>query len=220
MSYFYCLRNQVVLTGVMKILLVDDHAIVLDGVQALLSVMPSVQVVGKAAEGKDAIEIIKNEVVNMVITDYSMDGMDGLTLLRCIKTGYPGIKVIMLSMHDEPSIVQEVYAAGVDGYIFKKHTHQELVDAINIVTGGRRYCSPEVDKILMKKLQPETNAQLTDRELDVLKLLIDQLNTRQIADKLAISERTVETHRKNLLRKTNSSNIVGLIKYAHAQNLL
>ncbi len=201
-------------------MLVDDHAIVLDGIQALLSAIPSIQVVGKASDGKEAIEIIKDEEVDMVITDYSMDGMDGLTLLKHIKTGYPHIKVIMLSMHDEPSIVQEVHATGVDGYILKKHTHQELVDAICVVAGGSRYCSPEVDKILMKKLQPEASAQLTDRELDVLKLLIDELNTRQIADKLDISDRTVETHRKNLLRKTNSSNIVGLIKYAHAQNLL
>jgi len=199
--------------------LADDHAIVLDGVQALLSAIPSIQVVGKASDGKEVIEIIKDEEVDMVITDYSMDGMDGLTLIRHIKASSPHIKVIMLSMHDEPSIVQEVYAAGVDGYILKKHTHQELVNAIYVVAGGSRYCSPEVDKILMKKLQPEASAQLTDRELDVLKLLIDELNTRQIADKLDISERTVETHRKNLLRKTNSSNIVGLIKYAHAQNL-
>lgn len=204
----------------LKILLADDHAIILDGIQALVSVIPSIEIVGKASDGKEALDIIRDKQVDMVITDHSMEGMDGLTLVIHIKSAYPHIKVIMLSMHDEPSIVHEVFKAGVDGYVLKRYTHKELINAIDTVASGSPYWSPEINKILIKKPQPEANIQLTDRELDVLKLLIDELSTRQIASKLDISERTVETHRKNLLRKTNSSNIVGLIKYAHAQDLL
>ncbi|MCD6013060.1 MAG: response regulator containing a CheY-like receiver domain and an DNA-binding domain [Flavipsychrobacter sp.] len=203
-----------------NIVLADDHAIVLDGIQALLAAHPSIHVVSKVSDGTEALEVLKNETVDMVLTDYSMDGMDGLALVQNVKKLYPHIKIIMLSMHDEPSIVQEVFRAGVDGYILKKHTHQELINAIEVVSAGGQFKSPEVNKILMKRLQPESSAQLTDRELDVLKLLINELNTRQIAEKLEISERTVETHRKNLLRKTNSLNIVGLVKYAHAHHLI
>lgn len=198
----------------------DDHAIVLDGIQALLVANPMISVVGRASDGAEALNILNHTHANILVTDYSMEGMGGLHLLLNVKKLYPHMKVVMLSMHDEPSIIQEVFRAGVDGYILKKHTHQELIDAINVVANGGQFRSAEINKILMKRLQPEGSAQLTDRELDVLKLLISELNTRQIAAKLDISERTVETHRKNLLRKTNSLNIVGLVKYAHFHNLI
>ncbi len=156
----------------------------------------------------------------MIITDYSMGGMDCMTLIHTIKKKHPAVKIIVMTMHDEASIVQDVLRAGVDGYILKKYTHHELLTAIDLIMEGGQFWSQEINKILLKKLQPEDNAQITDREMEVLGLLINELTSREIAEKLFISERTVDTHRKNLLRKTNSTNIVGLLKYAHAHGLI
>ncbi len=203
----------------LHILLVDDHAIVIDGIAALLSDIPGMHIAGKAANGVEALALLAESRVDIVITDYSMDGMDGLTLVRNIKKLYPATKIIVLSMHDEPTIIQDTLRAGVDGYILKKYTSNELRTAIEIIMAGGQFWSPEINKILLQKLQPDNGAHLTDRELEVLKLLINELNSREIAEKLFISERTVETHRKNLMRKTNAANIVGLIKYATSHGL-
>ncbi|MCW3121924.1 MAG: response regulator containing a CheY-like receiver domain and an DNA-binding domain [Flavipsychrobacter sp.] len=203
-----------------NIILVDDHAIVLDGVEALLGTIPKLKVTGKAANGQAALDLMERETPNMIITDYSMEGMDCLTLIHNIKKNYPGVKIIVMTMHDEPPIVQSVLRAGAEGYILKKYTHHELLTAIEIIAEGGQFWSQEINKILLKKLQPEDTVQITDREMEVLKLLINEMNSRQIAEQLFISERTVDTHRKNLLRKTNSTNIVGLLKYAQAHGLI
>jgi len=206
--------------NITNILLVDDHAIVIDGIESLLKTVPGINIVGKAAGGQEALDIVANGGVDMVITDYSMEDMDGITLIPKIKKTDPGIKIIVLSMHDEPPLVHDVLRAGVDGYILKKHTHHELLMAIEIINEGGQFWSAEVNKMLIRGLKPEENAQITDREMEILKLLTKELNSREIAEKLFISERTVETHRKNLLRKTNSTTTIGLIKYAYQHKLL
>ncbi len=203
-----------------NILLVDDHAIVLDGIASLLSQVPQFNIIGKTTSGHEALEMIAGNMVDVVISDYSMKEMDGCTLARNIKKNHPEIKIIMLSMHDEPSIVQDVLRSGVDSYILKKYTHNELATAINVIMEGGQFWSPEINAILLKKMFPDNNKQLTEREMEVLKLLVNEMSSREIAEQLFISERTVETHRKNLFRKTNSTNIVGLIKYAHSQGLV
>ncbi|MBX2906711.1 MAG: response regulator transcription factor [Taibaiella sp.] len=212
--------NQQVTAGVTRILLVDDHAIVIEGIAALLSGVPGVEVVGKAADGQAALQLLETIAADVLITDHSMEGMDGLMLVRTVKKLYPHIKVIVLTMHDEPAIVNEVLRAGVDSYILKKYTHSELQMALDVVKEGGQFWSPEVNRILLRRVTPEANVQITEREMEVLKLLVDEMSSREIAEKLFISERTVETHRKNLLRKTNSTNVVGLIKYAHAHALV
>jgi len=209
------------LTGpAINILLVDDHAIVMDGIAALLAGIPGIHITGKAGNGKEALAILTEQKADMVITDYSMDGMDGLALVRALKKQHPAIKIIVLTMHDEPGIIQDTLRAGVDGYILKKYTSNELQTAIEIIMAGGQFWSPEINKVLLRKLQPENDTHITDREMEVLKLLVNELNSREIAEKLFISERTVETHRKNLMRKTNSTNIVGLIKYATSHGLM
>lgn len=205
--------------GKIKVVLADDHAIVLDGIRALLQPYPHIVVVACAANGEEAWKIVNSTPVDILITDYSMGEMNGAILVRQVKKVYPSIKIIMLSMHDQPSIIQEVFKAGIDGYVFKKHTHQELINAIESVAKGGQFLTPEINRILMQKLPGEAVTQITDRERDVLKLLVNELNTLHIVNELGISERTVEAHRKNLLRKTNSQNIVELIKFAHTQNI-
>jgi len=206
----------------MKILLVDDHAIVSDGLQALLQADGRYTVLEKLTSGHYALAWLKQQEADMLITDYSMPDMDGLTLVRQVKTLRPAMKIIVLSMHDEASMVREMLVAGVDGYVLKKYAQQELVNAIQTVAEGRQYWSAEVNKVLLSAFLPQEFSEnhLTDRELDVLRLLAQELTSKQIADKLFISERTVETHRKNLMRKTGASNAIGLLRYAYDKKLL
>lgn len=206
----------------MKILLVDDHAIVSDGLQALLQVVDDIEVVSKLTSGDFALAYLKQQEVDLLITDYAMPDMDGLTLVKKAKQIKPSLKIIVLSMHDEVVMIREMLAAGVDGYILKKYAQQELVNAIETISNGRQYWSAEVNKALLSSLLPQEmpENQITDRELEVLRLLAQELTSKQIADKLFISERTVETHRKNLMRKTGANNGIGLMRYAYAKKLL
>jgi len=203
-----------------NILLVDDHAIVIDGIEALLKTVPGLNITAKASGGNQALHVLEQQPIDLMITDYSMDDMDGITLVPKAKKLKPELKIIMLSMHDEPPLVQDVLRAGVDGYILKKHTHHELLLAIGTIIEGGQFWSSEVNKMLLRGLMPESNAQITDREMEILKLLTKELTSKEIAEQLFISERTVETHRKNLLRKTNSTSTVGLVKYAYQHKLL
>lgn len=206
----------------MKILLVDDHAIVADGLQALLQAEKDFTVVEKLTSGNFALAYLKQHPVDLMITDYSMPEMDGVTLVNKAKQINPDLKIIVLSMHDDASIIREMLSAGVDGYVLKKYAQQELVNAIETVQHGKQYWSSEVNKVLLSAILPQDTSSnhITERELDVLRLLAQELTSRQIADKLFISERTVETHRKNLMRKTGANNVIGLMHYAYSNKLL
>lgn len=202
-----------------KVLLIDDHAIVLDGIEAILSQNTELEIIAKLSDGHMALSYLKTNIIDLVITDYSMPDMDGLSLVKKMKAQSPDVKVIMLSMHDESDIIREVLSAGLDGYILKKYAQKELLQAIDVVLNGGQYWSREVS-IALLNTSYEKNDTLTDRETEVLKLIVSELNSREIAEKLFISERTVETHRKNLMRKTNATNTVGLVKYAYANRLV
>ncbi len=205
-----------------KTLLVDDHAIVIDGLAALLQGHPDIDLRATTSVGDFAVSHLINAPFDLLITDYAMPDMDGLALIRKAKAIVPQLKVIMLTMHDEPAVIREVISAGVDGYVLKKYARQELFHAIDAVKVGRQYWSAEVTRALVAPRDREVQAcrELTERELEVLKLLVEEFTSKQIAERLFISERTVESHRKNLLRKTNSANAVGLLKYAYANNLI
>jgi two-component system, NarL family, nitrate/nitrite response regulator NarL len=205
----------------MRILLVDDHAILLDGIRNLLEKEEGLQVTGTAESAEKALEFLKRNDVDIVITDFHMPGMDGLTLVHTIKRIQPEIKTIILSMHDETHLVKEILRAGVNGYVLKKDTHKELLNAIEEVKHGRVYLSSDINKILITNLQnPEEGRLLTDREREILKLIAKEYSNKQIAEELFISERTVETHRKNIFKKTSTNSLVGLIKFAYANNLI
>ncbi len=206
----------------MKILLVDDHAIVSDGLQALLQGIDGLEIVNKLTSGDFALAYLKQNEVDLLITDYAMPDMDGITLVKKAKQLKPELKIIVLSMHDEVVMIREMLSAGVDGYVLKKYAQQELVNAIETVNNGRQYWSAEVNKALLSSLLPQEMPEnhITERELEVLRLLAQELTSKQIADKLFISERTVETHRKNLMRKTGANNGIGLMRYAYSKKLL
>jgi len=205
----------------MTILLVDDHTILLDGVKSLLSGEEDLQVVGQAGSAEAALEFLKKQDVDLIITDYSMPGMDGLSLLNTVKRIAPNTKIILLSMHDEVHLVKEILKAGVNGYVLKKDTHKELLSAIHDVKNGKVYLSSDVNKMLITNLNnPDEGKLLTDREREILKLIAKEYTNKNIAEELFISERTVETHRKNIFKKTGTNSLVGLIKFAYANNLI
>jgi two-component system nitrate/nitrite response regulator NarL len=206
----------------MRILLVDDHAIVTDGLQAILQNVEGFEVVKKFTSGDFALAYLKQFPVDIMITDYSMPDIDGVTLVKKAKLLSPELKIIVLSMHDEVTMIKEMLGAGVDGYVLKKYAQQELVSAIESVNFGRQFFSSEVNKALLAAMLPQEQSenQITERELEVLKLLAQELTSKQIADKLFISERTVETHRKNLMRKTGANNGIGLVRYAYQKKII
>ena len=205
----------------MRIILVDDHTILLEGVRGLLEKEPGVQVLGTFPNAEAALVYLKDNDADLVITDFNMPGMDGLTFIHTINRIKPTIKIIVLSMHDEIHLVKEILRTGVQGYVLKKDTHQELLKAIHEVRDGKIYMSSDINKLLIVNLQrPEEGRLLTDREREIVKLIAKEYSNKQIAEELFISERTVETHRKNIFRKTGTNSLVGLIKFAYANNLI
>ncbi len=204
-----------------RILLVDDHPILMDGVKSLLQQEENIEIAGLAESAEKALEFLKTNPIDMLITDFHMPGMDGLSLLNTVKRLQPEVKIIVLSMHDETHLVKEILRAGVNGYVLKIDTHKELVKAIREVEAGRVYLSNDINRMLIHNLQnPDEGRLLTDREREIVKLIAKEYSNKKIAEELFISERTVETHRKNIFKKTGTSSLVGLIKFAYANNLI
>ena len=205
----------------MKIFLTDDHAVLLGGLIKILSTEDDIEVVGSAGTVRDTLDELTQKNVDLLITDYNLPDDDGLALVRRVKQKYPSIKIIVLSMHDEGHLIKEILKEGVNGYILKKDSHEELVNAVRAVKNGKVYLSSDVNSMLMKGLNgTEEQKLLTDREREILKLIAKEFTNKQMAEELFISERTVETHRKNIFRKTGTNNLVGLIKFAYANNLI
>lgn len=205
----------------MKVFLVDDHAILLDGIKSLLSKEESLEVCGEANSAEDALDFLKKNQIDLLITDFNLPNMDGLSLVRLVKKISPSTKILMLSMHDETHLVKEILKEGVAGYVLKNDSHKELLQAINAIRAGKIYLSNDINRIIINSLQfPDEERLLTDREREILKLIAKEYSNKDIAEQLYISERTVETHRKNIFRKTKTNTLVGLIKFAYANNLI
>jgi len=204
-----------------KVVLVDDHQIVLDGLVSLLGSDPDFGVLASLNAGEKALEFLKTKQPDILMTDYNLPGITGLELMRVVKKNYPQVKVVVLSMHDEVAVVKSILKEGADGYLLKNIQQFELKNALKRVISGVPYVSPEITKVMMDEMNhPTENGLLTDRELEILKLITQEQSNKQIAARLFISERTVETHRKNIFRKTNTSSLVGLIKYAFENKLV
>lgn len=204
-----------------KIIIVDDHTIVLDGIKSLLSKMEDIEISALASNGFEGLEQLKKTKADLVITDLNMPGMDGLEFIKTIRKDFPPVKIIVLSLHDEPHFIRNIMKHRVQGYILKNDTSSELLIAVERVVNGKTFFSSKINQVLMEQLNgPATEKLLTERELQIIKLITQELNSKQIAEKLFISERTVETHRKNIFRKTATNNLVGLMKFAYSNNLI
>jgi DNA-binding NarL/FixJ family response regulator len=202
-----------------KILLVDDHAIVLDGLKSLLSKIENIEIAGVANNGVEGLEQLRKTKADLVITDLNMPGIDGLEFIKTIRNDFPPTKIIVLSLHDEPHFIRNIMKLRVQGYILKNDASSELVEAVERVLDGKTFFSSKINQVLMEQID-EPDKLLTDRELQIVKLIVQEFSNKQIAGQLFISERTVETHRKNIFRKTETNNIVGLIKFAYNNKLI
>ncbi|MEL6538755.1 MAG: response regulator transcription factor, partial [Bacteroidota bacterium] len=180
-----------------RVLLVDDHRIVVDGIKSLVEQRGQFEVVAAAGRPQQALSILQAQPVDILITDYEMPGMSGLELVQQAKAILPELKVIVLSMHEDSAVIRELIKAGINGFVQKKDTHHSLLAALQRVVEGKRYLSAEVSEILMQALEEKPNeSSLTPREQEIIKLIVQEHTTKEIASLLFISERTVETHRK------------------------
>lgn len=203
-----------------KILLVDDHQIILDGIKSLLKQNEEFLIAGEANNGRDALRFIQQIDVDVVLMDIDMPVMNGIDALKEISKNHPKIKVIILSMHQEAGMIKSLMNIGAQGYLLKSCSQDELVNAIRKVSSGHSYFSTEVTHSLLnsnlgnQQVASPVNEMLTDRETEIIKLIAEGFSNKEIGSKLFISHRTVDTHRTNLMKKLNVGNIAGLISYA------
>ena len=211
-----------------NLLLVDDHPLVIEGIKTLLRTDAAVRVVAQASSGPEALlRLREHPEVDVVLLDLHMPRMSGVELTRFIRAEHPGVRVLALSMfHDHTSVTQVLEAGGL-GYLLKNTSKAELSAAIADVAAGRTHFSQEVGQTLLQNLDVPGQrngtaliAELTPREREILRLVAGEKSNQAIAEALFISERTVETHRKNILTKTNCKSVVGLIQYAIKHKLL
>ncbi|MBL7926996.1 MAG: response regulator transcription factor [Bacteroidia bacterium] len=210
---------------IIKIYLVDDHQIMLDGIKALLKSESKFKIVGENTNAKMALTEIKNLNVDIVITDIQMPDMDGLAFTIALKQQLPAVKVLVLSMSVDGTTIQSMIQAGISGYVIKNTGRDELKQAIIKVASDQIFFSDVVNNQMMQQLmQTNTNKgdaiNLTQREIEVIKLIAQELSNAEIGARLFISERTVETHRKNIFRKTQAKSVLGLVRFATQQHLL
>lgn len=207
-----------------KVIIVDDHKLIRDGLKTYFVDHPTVKIVGEAGNGQEALDLLAEKQIDLVLTDISMPVMDGIDLCKNALAIHPDLKVMALSMHNEYQHIKAMLSAGASAYLIKNCGKQELFKAIDSVMSGEIYQNDEVAGVVMKHMMkgaPKTSAtgaftsvQLTQREKEILKLVVEEYSNNEIAEKLNISVRTVNAHKGNLIEKTGAKNVVGLIMYA------
>ena len=208
-----------------RVLLADDHALIRAGIRGLLERLEDVEVVGEAADGRAALELVKAIGPDILMTDIGMPVLDGLALAGQVARDFPSTRVIMLSMHTENEYVDKALRAGAAGYLIKDSGTDELELAIRAVARGEAFLSPAVSMHLIRNYPVKTTeeagpAQLSPRQLEVLKLIAQGLSTKMIARTLDISTKTVETHRTLLMERLDIHEITGLVRYAIRNGLV
>jgi len=209
-----------------RILIADDHGVIRAGLRALLSGFPELQVVGEAMDGRDTVTKSAELQPNIVIMDLSMPEMGGLEATRQLSQIAPEVRVLILTVHEEASLLKEVIRAGAAGYIIKRAVEDELIHAIRVVARGDMYVHPSMTRTLLSASPPSEEFEasevetLTAREIEVLRLLAKGYTNRQIAEQLGISPRTAEGHRANLSGKLGLRSRVELVEYAQKHGLL
>ncbi|WP_420581718.1 response regulator transcription factor [Reichenbachiella sp.] len=215
------------MTNLIKILLVDDHKMIREGIKSFLEESEEYEVVLEAENGTDAFEIYDPSKVDLVITDIMMPEMDGIELTGKLVKKNPDVRVIALTMLNENHHIKQMLKAGVSGYLLKNCSEEELFKAIETVMTGNKFYSQEVTDIIMNDLSGDKKPKqrlsmeipLTTRELEVLHLICKEHSNKEISDKLFIGMRTVDAHKRNLLEKTGCKNVAGLVVYAIERDL-
>lgn len=205
-----------------KVLLVEDHVIVRQGIKALFSDEPDLEIVGEADDGRAALQSVSELEPDVVLMDISMPGLNGIEATRQIRQNHPEVKVVVLSMHSNEEYVFQVLRAGASGYVLKQSDSSEVLTAIRAALAGGSFLSPPISRTVIDDYIRRAEARggdddlelLTSREREVLQLLAEGLSNREIAEQLNISIKTVETHRSNMMGKLGVSSKTELVKYA------
>ncbi len=209
-----------------KILLVDDHKIMREGLRAMLEKQEGIEVAAEAEDGMTAVKLSGELPIDMVIMDIAMPDMNGIEATQQIVAKHPNIKVIALSMHTERRFVAEMLKAGASGYLLKDSAFDELAHAIRIIHEGKTYLSPGITGVLVEDYMEQltgggnsATSQLSAREREVLQLIAEGLATKDIAKRLEVSVKTIETHRHNIMNKLDIRSVAELTKYAIREGL-
>lgn len=211
-----------------RIFLVDDHTIVRDGLRALLASEPDIEIVGEASNGQELLERLPTIPADLVLLDANMPVLDGLATTLRLRVEFPEVRVLILSMLSHERYIGQLFDAGANGYVLKSAEKGEIMVAIQTVIAGRQFLCSDVGLNMLRKVLTKDDeveettkaSRLSRRESEVLQLLSEGLTTNEIAEKLFTSKRTIETHRQNILEKTQTKNTAALIRLAVTQGLL
>ncbi len=213
-----------------KIVLVDDHQIVRDGIRALLSDNPQMKIVGEATNGYELFHILKTATPDVILLDISLPKMSGIEVAKILSSDFKRIKILMLSMYTSEDFIFNALKAGVHGYLPKNTTRDELLLAINEINNGREYFSKSISDTILKsyvnkakygeKVSQNNLNCLTNREREILQYVVEGMSNPDMAKRLCISVRTVETHKTSILKKLDLNNTVDLVKFAIKNNII
>ena len=206
-----------------RLMIADDHAIVRSGLRQLLSLAPDISVGAEAVDGAQVLEGLRQQRPDLLLLDINMPGLSGPDLITRIRSHWPTLPILVLSMHNEPQVAARVLKAGAHGYVTKDSEMEVLLGAIRRVAGGGRYIVPELAEQLVFDRNTESDqpphASLSDRELEVFRLLVQGKGVNEIADQLCISNKTVSTHKTRLMEKLNLHSTADLVRYALTHQL-
>ena len=208
-----------------RLVLIDDHNIILDGLTSLIEKEEDIQIINSFTNPIEALTFIEKKLPDVVITDLDMPKMKGEDVMAIIKSKSPHSKVLILSMHNEKSVIKQLIKEGADGYLSKSASKSEILNSIRTVTTGAKYFSKDVMNSLIEEDSTQVSSnfalkEFTEREIEVIKLIAKGLSSKQIGLKLFISHRTVETHRNNILKKLDSNGVAGIIRFAFQNKLI
>jgi DNA-binding NarL/FixJ family response regulator len=214
-----------------QVMIIDDHKMVRDGIKASLAPANEIEIVDEAdSETEALVKIADHPTLDVVIVDINLGESSGIEITKIVAQKYPNIRILALSMHDEINHIANMLEAGAIGYVLKNTGMNELIEAIKTVAAGKNYFSKEVSATLMNSFirrkgngpadQASSLEELTKREIEILRLIAEENTNQEIADKLFISPRTVDTHRRNLILKLDAKNTAGLVRFAIKHNLV
>lgn len=206
-----------------RVLLADDHALMRRGIRDLLQGDPAIEVVGEAADGREATQLTLKLKPDVLIMDLTMPELNGLDAIKHIRRDCPDVEVLVFSMHDSEELIREVFSAGARGYVLKSDAALYLIEALKTLAQGRPFFTPRISEAILHTLitsgthpssEPSAAGPLSSREREILQLLAENKTNKEIATRLGISVRTVETHRRSVMQKLNANSIVELVHYA------
>lgn len=202
-----------------KVLLIDNHPLVLDGLRAVLETFGHIEIVGTAALAQTGLEIARQTRPAVILMDINMPKLSGIDAIELFRNELPNSRILMLSMHDSKEYISTSVMRGASGYLLKDVSTNEIVTAIETVAAGKSFFSSGVSEVLLERQESEGDVHLTAREQEVLLLLAGGKSNRDIASSLAITEATAETHRKNIKKKLGIASTAGLIRFALEKGL-